>query len=106
MNLANDSQATLVNATLEGVQPLVLILRHDDVRNTVIQPRDERAGVLYRTESDKSGSKISVYGPHSDSLLAFVETKDFFGFDKITFRGEKRRKVKDWISGYGAFQTL
>lgn len=106
MNFDNDSQVTLVNSTFEREQPLVLILDNDDVRNTVMQPRDGRGEIQYKTESDKSGSKISVYGPQEDTLIAYVETKEFFGFDKITFKGEKRRKVKDWISGYGAFQTL
>ncbi len=105
MNLANDSDATLVNAPLDE-QPLVLVLSRDDVRNAEMRRRDGRGGVLYRTESDKSSSRISLYGPSSTTPIALFETKGLFGFDKISFGGEKRRKVKDWISGYGSFQTL
>lgn len=62
--------------------------------------------VLYVVESDSTLTKTSIYHPDSDTPIAFIETKELLGWDKITLKGEERRNIKDWISGYGVFQTL
>jgi hypothetical protein len=97
-----DSQVTLVNR-----DPLVLILSRDNVKETeVIRRRDSR--MLYRVESDETllTVKTSVYRVGSDVPIAFIETKNICGQDKITLRDGTRRNITDWISGYSIFGSL
>lgn len=105
MNLANDSQVTLVNPTSESEPPLVIVLSKDDLQNTVMERLGGRGEILYKVESDGSKTRTLVYGSQSDVPIALIETKDVFGFDKITIGQEKRQNIRNWISGYGIFQT-
>lgn len=98
--------ATLVNPGVEVDPPLVIVFDKDDVKQTVMRRRGGSNEVLYVVESDSTLTKTSIYHPDSDTPIAFIETKELLGWDKITLKGEERRNIKDWISGYGVFQTL
>ncbi|KAF9440595.1 hypothetical protein P691DRAFT_801818 [Macrolepiota fuliginosa MF-IS2] len=106
MNSGNDSQVTLVSPTLNNEPPLVIVFGQDDSRNIVMKRSGGRGEVLYRVETDKSKTRTSVYDSQSNVPVAVVETKDLFGFDKITIGGGKRQKIRKWISGYGVLQTF
>ncbi len=103
---SQETLATLVNPVAEAEPPFVIALDKDDVKQTVMRRRGGSNEVLYIVESDSTLTKTAVYHPDSDTPIALIETKELLGWDKITFRGERRRNIRDWISGYGVFQTL
>jgi hypothetical protein len=91
-----DSQITPVNR-----DPLIIMLGRDNVKETeLIRQRDGKS--LYKVKSDESflTLKKSVYRTGFDIPMAFIETKNICGRDKITLRDGARR---NWISGYSIF---
>jgi hypothetical protein len=103
---SQETLATLVDPSAEAEPPLVIVLDKDDVKQTVMRRRGGSNEVLYIVKSDSTLTKTSVYHPDSGVPIALIETKELLGWDKITLRGEKRQNIRDWISGYGVFQTL
>ncbi|EKM78004.1 hypothetical protein AGABI1DRAFT_107775 [Agaricus bisporus var. burnettii JB137-S8] len=91
-----DSQVTLVNP-----DPLVMLFSRDNIKGTELIRR-RGGGILYKVVPDEtlSSLKTSVYRADSDTPMAFIETKNICGRDKITLRGGTRQNITDWISGY------
>ncbi|KAF7773179.1 hypothetical protein Agabi119p4_5346 [Agaricus bisporus var. burnettii] len=91
-----DSQITLVNP-----DPLVMLFSRDNIKGTELIRR-RGGGILYKVVPDEtlSSLKTSVYRADSDTPMAFIETKNLCGRDKITLRGGTRLNVAEWISGY------
>jgi hypothetical protein len=101
----NESQITLVNPEFEREPSLVIVLSRDDIKQTVMRRKGSNE-VLYNIESNESRTKTSVYHPSSGDPIAILELRGLFMRDKIMFRGEEKKNIKDWLSGYSPIQTL
>ncbi|KAF5359570.1 hypothetical protein D9756_002991 [Leucocoprinus leucothites] len=106
MNLPNDSQITLVNPEFEREPALVLVFSRDNIKDTVMRRKGGSNEVLYKVESETSGTRTSVYPSTSDVPIAILELKGLFGRDRITFQGEETKNISDWLSGYGPLRTF
>ncbi|KAF7773508.1 hypothetical protein Agabi119p4_5675 [Agaricus bisporus var. burnettii] len=73
-----------------------------DSQVTLVNLDPLRGGTLYKVASDETllSLKTSICRADSDAPIAFIETKNICGRDKITLRGGTRQNITDWISGY------
>ncbi|KAJ3562847.1 hypothetical protein NP233_g9320 [Leucocoprinus birnbaumii] len=105
--LAMEAEAiTLVGPEFDREPLLVLMLHRDGTRATTLRRRGGSNELLYNIVSETSSTRTSIYNSLSNDPMAVVEFKGIWGRDKITFHGQRKKKLNEWLLGYGPWQTF